>query len=131
MKRNKKLSNHGDGEVDMTPMLDIVFILLIFFIVTTSFVKEMGIEIDKPKAQQANDINNKPSIVIQVSEDGLIRFNNKLVDIERVPSRIENFLANNDTNTVVLLPEKEVTYDFVVAVMDQIKSFPELKIAIK
>ena len=96
-KRNKTIEN--DAEVDMTPMLDIVFILLIFFIVTTSFVKELGLEITKPDAKKSN-AENKPSMVISISEDGLIRFNNSIVDIERVPSRIEHFLASNDVKSV-------------------------------
>ncbi|MGJ8693369.1 MAG: ExbD/TolR family protein [Thalassotalea sp.] len=118
-----------DSEVDMTPMLDIVFILLIFFIVTTSFVKELAIEISKPKAS-TNSSPDKPSMVINVSEDGLIRFNNQLVDIERVVSRIEHFLVDNDSNTVLLIPSKEATYDLIVAVMDKIKSHSNLTIAI-
>lgn len=117
------------AEADMTPMLDIVFILLIFFIVTTSFVKELGLEITKPDAKKSNTKNN-PSMVISISEDGLIRFNNSIVDIERVPSRIEHFLASNDVKSVLLLPDKEVTYDIVVAVMDKIKGYSNLAIAI-
>lgn len=129
MTKQRRLKNNTNADVDMTPMLDIVFILLIFFIVTTSFVKESGIEITKPKANTTSNID-KPSMVIKITDEGLIHFNNAIVDIERVPSRIESFLANNDTNTVLLLPSKAVTYQTVVAVMDQIKSIPELTIAI-
>lgn len=129
MTKKKLFVANDDAEVDMTPMLDIVFILLIFFIVTTSFVKELGIEVLKPESKTTETIN-KPNMVINISEDGLIRFNNKLVDIERVPSRISQFLAKNDTTTVLLIPEADVSYDLVVAVMDKIKSYSQLAIAI-
>lgn len=129
MTKKKLFVANNDAEVDMTPMLDIVFILLIFFIVTTSFVKELGIEVLKPESKTTETIN-KPNMVINISEKGLIRFNNRLVDIERVPSRISQFLAKNDATTVLLIPEADVTYDLVVAVMDKIKSYSQLAIAI-
>lgn len=91
------------SEVDMTPMLDIVFIMLIFFIVTTSFVKEEGILVNRPEASKSPK-SNDPIILVKINETGLITFNGKLVDIERLPARIENFLAKSQTQSAVVIP---------------------------
>ncbi len=129
MSRKKSLHQEEQSDVDMTPMLDIVFILLIFFIVTTSFVREEALLVNKPKANKSAS-NNDPVIVVAISESGLITFNGKIVDLERLPARIENFLATNATKSAVVLPNKETTYDHVVHVIDKIKTFEQLTISI-
>ncbi|WP_281558760.1 biopolymer transporter ExbD [Thalassomonas sp. RHCl1] len=129
MARKRVTHESEQGDVDMTPMLDIVFILLIFFIVTTSFVKEEGILVNRPDANKTTS-NNGPVIMINIDETGNVRFNNKLVDIERIPARIENFLATHDTNSAVVLPHFNTSYDKVVQVLDQIKLFDHLTISI-
>jgi len=128
MSRRRKIEQGQEADVDMTPMLDIVFILLIFFIVTTSFVKELGLEVTKPKSN-STQANNSPSIVVSISDTGIISFNGKRVDIERLPARIENFLAENITSTAIILPSKDTLHEDVVSVIDQIKQFEELTIA--
>lgn len=117
------------SEVDMTPMLDIVFIMLIFFIVTTSFVKEEGILINRPENNKAPKSNN-PMILVKIGESGLISFNGKLVDIERLPARIENFLAKSQTQSAVVIPSDETSHEDVVKVLDQIRNFDQLTISI-
>jgi len=129
MARKRGITQDEQAEVDMTPMLDIVFIMLIFFIVTTSFVKEEGILINRPDANR-NTNSNKPVIMINIDETGNIKFNNKLVDVERIPARIENFLAKHETNSAVVLPHYNTSYDTVVKVLDQIKLFDHLTISI-
>lgn len=128
MSRRRKVEEGQEADVDMTPMLDIVFILLIFFIVTTSFVKEMGLEVTKPKSNNTQS-NNDPSIVVSISDTGIVSFNGKRVDIERLPARIENFLAENMTSTAIILPSSDTKHVDVVAVIDQVKLFDELTIA--
>ena len=82
MRRRKKIYSEEAG-LDLTPMLDIVFIMLIFFIVTTSFVKEAGIEVNKPKA--ANQSKQKSAnIFIAVKDTGEIWLDKRRVDVERV-----------------------------------------------
>jgi len=83
MKRKKHTSAGDEAEIDMTPMLDIVFIMLIFFIVTTSFVKEKGLDVNRPKD---NNESNQPSkaLSIQIDELGVIRMNGREVDVRRV-----------------------------------------------
>ncbi|WP_448211013.1 ExbD/TolR family protein [Colwellia sp. MEBiC06753] len=129
MSRRRKAEESQEADVDMTPMLDIVFILLIFFIVTTSFVKEMGLEITKPKSNK-NPASDAPSMVINVTSNGIVLFNGKTVDIERLPARIENFRAENVISTAIVIPSKETFHKDVVEVIDKIKTFDDLTIAI-
>ncbi|NQZ83511.1 MAG: biopolymer transporter ExbD [Colwellia sp.] len=129
MARKKFDQSNNESEVDMTPMLDIVFILLIFFIVTTSFIKEEGLEINRPKANQ-NSKSDAPVILVTISESGLVSLNGKLVDIERLSARIESFLATNITNSAVIIPSYDTTHDNVVRVIDKIKVFEHLTISI-
>ncbi|MEW6983033.1 ExbD/TolR family protein, partial [Colwelliaceae bacterium 6471] len=103
MTRRKFQSDARESEVDMTPMLDIVFILLIFFIVTTSFVREEGLLVNRPKANN-NPVSDAPMMIIRLSDAGYVSFNNKPVDIERLSARIENFLAKYDSKNVVVIP---------------------------
>ncbi|WP_448549886.1 ExbD/TolR family protein [Thalassotalea fusca] len=129
MRRTRLKEGKNDADVDMTPMLDIVFILLIFFIVTTSFVREESLLVNKPK-KGANKPNNDPTMLVRVDENGRITFNGKDVDIERLEARIENFLAKHQTNSVILIPAYDAKYDKVVAVIDKVKLFDHLTVSI-
>jgi len=129
MRRTRLKEGKNDADVDMTPMLDIVFILLIFFIVTTSFVREESLLVNKPKNGK-NTPNNDPTMLVRVDENGRITFNGKDVDIERLEARIENFLAKNQTNSVILIPAYDAKYDKVVAVIDKVKLFDNLTVSI-
>ncbi len=110
-----------EASIDMTPMLDIVFIMLIFFIVTTSFVKEAGIEVNRPKAAQATKQKNA-NIFIAVRKNGEIWMDKRQVDVERVAANIERMLAEQPTDTVIVQADKEALHGVVVKVMDQIKA---------
>lgn len=92
MARKQRFREEEDAAVDMTPMLDIVFIMLIFFIVTTSFVKEAGIEVNKPKAAQAQKTKNA-NIFIAIRENGEIWMDKRQVDVERVSANLESLMA--------------------------------------
>ncbi len=118
-----------DAVIDMTPMLDIVFIMLIFFIVTTSFVKEAGIDVQKPKAANASA---KPSanIFIAVRENGEIWMDKRMVDVERVSANIEKLLAEQPTDIVIIQADKGAKHGTVVKVMDAIKDAGIDKISI-
>ncbi len=70
-KKSRLREDPENSEVDMTPMLDIVFILLIFFIVTTSFVKEEGLMVSRPKMNQ-NSNESKPAMVIEINDSGIV-----------------------------------------------------------
>lgn len=129
MARKKQDESNNESDVDMTPMLDIVFILLIFFIVTTSFIKEEGLLVNRPKANK-NAKSDAPVIVVTINESGLVSLNGKLVDIERLPARIESYLATNNTNSAVVIPSYDTMHDHVVQVIDKIKTFEQLTVSI-
>ncbi len=129
MARKKLRAEENSAEADMTPMLDIVFILLIFFIVTTSFIKEEGLMVNRPKLNKSQDAS-APAMLIKITDSGTITFNGELVDIERVPARIENFIATNDSNSVIVIPEYDTRHEDVVGVIDQVKSFGNLTVSI-
>ncbi|NVK25151.1 MAG: biopolymer transporter ExbD [Gammaproteobacteria bacterium] len=129
MARKQRFRDDEDAAIDMTPMLDIVFIMLIFFIVTTSFVKEAGIDVLKPKASNASQ---KPSanIFIAIKPNGNVWMDKREVDIERVAANIERMLAEQPTDTVIIQADKEAKHGVVVKVMDAIKSAGIEKISI-
>lgn len=130
MANRKSIHAAQEADVDMTPMLDIVFILLIFFIVTTSFIKEEGLLVNRPKAKNNPSELNPPAVVVQIAETGQLKFNGKRVDIERLSARIESFLSKNQTNSAVVIAHHDTTHDMVTGVIDQIKPFSQLTISI-
>ena len=127
-RRKANLLPNRDADVDMTPMLDIVFILLIFFIVTTSFVKESGFIVDKSKNQKST--SNAANMSIHIDDNDIIYFNNKPIDIELLSAQIEFFLAENATKSILLRPHEDTKYQKVVDILDKIKPFKSLKISI-
>lgn len=129
MSARKNRIETSAAEADMTPMLDIVFILLIFFIVTTSFVKEEGIVVNRPKMNKSQN-QSAPAMLIKISDTGLVTFNGKPVDIERVPARIENFIATNDSSSVIVIPSYDTRHEDVVTILDSVKAFEGLTISI-
>ena len=125
----KVRTEEEDAAIDMTPMLDIVFIMLIFFIVTTSFVKEAGIQVNKPEANQAN---KEPSanIFIAIRDTGEVWMDKRQVDVERVAANLERMLAEQPTDLVVIQADKKAEHGRVVEVMDQVKEAGIDKISI-
>jgi len=109
-----------EAAIDLTPMLDVVFIMLIFFIVTTSFVKEAGISVQKPKASKAQS-EAKATIFVAVKANGEIWLDKRPVDVERVGATIEKLLAESPSDSVIVQADKEAKHGVVVSVMDQIK----------
>jgi biopolymer transport protein ExbD len=121
MARKKHSTMEEEAQIDMTPMLDIVFIMLIFFIVTTSFVKPSGLDYNKPKASQAT---SKPSanIFIGISKTGVIMMENRQVDIERVTANVERMLAEAPEAAVLIQADKDTLHGYVVKVLDSVKA---------
>ncbi len=116
----KRIREEEEAEIDMTPMLDIVFIMLIFFIVTTSFVKEAGIEVNKPKAAHQTK-QKSANIFIAIKGSGEVWMDKHRVDIERVGATIEKMLAEQPTDVVIIQADKDAKHGVVVKVMDAIK----------
>ena len=110
-------TEEDEGTIDITPMLDVVFIMLIFFIVTATFIKEAGIDVDKPAAATAV-VQEKASILIAIDANDKIWINRRQVDIRSVRSIIERLHAENPKGTVVIQADKESRNDALVQVMD-------------
>jgi biopolymer transport protein ExbD len=122
MKRKKHGSADDEAAIDMTPMLDIVFIMLIFFIVTTSFVKEKGLEVLRPKdSNTPPPPTNVKSLAIRVNEDGTIIVNGREVDIRRVEANIQSFLAENNQDTAAVQAHPKAKHGLVTEVINEVK----------
>lgn len=106
-----------EGEIDITPMLDVVFIMLIFFIVTASFVKESGIEVNRPEAS-TSVAKPRANILIAINEGGEIWINKRKVEESQVRANIERLHAENPQGTVVVQADEEAKTKTLVAVMD-------------
>lgn len=116
----KRLREEEEAVIDMTPMLDVVFIMLIFFIVTTSFVKEAGIDVNRPEASQAS-AQPSANIFIAITENGEVWMDRRMVDVERVAANLERLLAEQPSDMVVIQADRGARHGVVVQVMDQIK----------
>ena len=110
-----------ENEINITPMLDVVFIMLIFFIVTASFVKESGIDVNRPDAPTAT-VKEKANILIAISESGEIWIDRRRVDPRAVRANIERMHAENPQGTVVIQADKESKTETLVQVMDSARS---------
>jgi len=109
-----------DAEINITPMLDIVFIMLIFFIVTTSFTKETGAVIVKPEAEQAIALRNG-TILIGIKANDDIWMSKRLIELREVRSMVEQAKAENPKGSVVIVADKDSRIGTVTQVMDQVK----------
>lgn len=114
------LEQSESAEIDMTPMLDVVFIMLIFFIVSTSFIKETGISVTRPSAQTTQTLEQS-NILVAISPTGDIWIDNRLIDIRVVRANIERLLVASPEAGVVIQGDKESRLGLFVQVMDQIK----------
>ena len=104
----------------MTPMLDIVFILLIFFIVTATFLSEEGIDMRPPPECDENcGEPGPPPIVVQVDGDGVIFVNRTRTDVERVLAAVNRFRAEEPNSAVLLEVHDEAEHGIVVRIWDE------------
>jgi biopolymer transport protein ExbD len=109
-----------DAEIDITPMLDIVFIMLIFFIVTTSFTKETGATILKPEAAQAVNLRNG-TILIGIRPNDDIWMSKRQIELREVRQQVERAKSENPEGSVVIIADKGSRIGTVTQVMDQVK----------
>lgn len=118
-----------EAEINITPMLDVVFIMLIFFIVTTSFVKETGVNISRPSADSAKKVK-KGNILVAIKDTGKIWINKRETDIRAVRAVVEKMHAENPEASAVIIADKGSRTGDLVTVMDQIKAAKVEKISI-
>jgi biopolymer transport protein ExbD len=119
MRRRLSYLNQADDEleINITPMLDVVFIMLIFFIVTASFVKESGIEVNRPAAVTAV-VQEKGNILVAVTEAGEVWVNRRAVDPRALRANIERLHAENPQGSVVIQADRKSTTEMLIRVMD-------------
>ena len=107
----------GPTELNMAPLIDMVFILLIFFIVNTSFVKETGIEVNRPTAATAT-IQSKASIMIAIDKNNRIFMDHHEIDPRAVRANVERALAENPEGSLIVVADKTSSAGMVIQVMD-------------
>ncbi len=118
--RRQRRSSVEEAEVDLTPMLDVVFIMLIFFIVTASFVKESGMDVNRPDAATAV-VKPRGNILIAITPTGQIWIDKRQVDVRSVRANIERLYAENPQGAVVIQADTDSKNGLLVAVMDAAK----------
>jgi biopolymer transport protein ExbD len=116
--RRSHVQAEEEAEINITPMLDIVFIMLIFFIVTATFVRETGIDVTRPDADTAQ-LQQRPPILIAISEQGEIWFDKRRIDIRAVRANVERALAENPEGGVVIIADVKSETGILVEVMDE------------
>lgn len=117
--RRRKGRGEEDAEINITPMLDVVFILLIFFIVTTSFVKESGVDLSRPSNEPPKDVEMSEVLAIKIDKAGTITIKNRVTDIRAVRANIESALAIKPDTAVVVAADREADAGILVRVVDQ------------
>lgn len=105
------------ASIDIAPLLDMVFILLIFFIVTSTFTRETGVDISKPRAQSASEVQ-KESIMIAITRSGTIHVNERQVNIKGLEDVLRQMLIKNPGREVVVIADKESSTGVMVSVID-------------
>ena len=118
MRKLARQQEDDGAEIDLTPMLDVVFIMLIFFIVVASFIKEAGVEINRPDDNQQTDPNDSVSVLVEVAADNQIWMENRRVDIRAVRANIQRMLAEDPEAPVTIKVEKGAEAGIVVDVAD-------------
>ncbi|WP_320175470.1 biopolymer transporter ExbD [Maridesulfovibrio sp.] len=116
--RHSRTRRGGGSEINMTPLIDMVFILLIFFIVTTSFVREAGVDVQRPSAQSA-ETKEKANVILGLTAEGQIFIEGRPLDIRSVRAYMERFLAETPEGAVVIVADKDSMTGAAVQVLDQ------------
>ena len=118
MRRRRAIIGEETEEIDLTPMLDVVFIMLIFSIVTATFVKEIGLDVNSPDKNQNVKDADKQSIVVQITNRDRIRIRGRDIDFRAVRANIERLHAENPDAPVVVQPHPDSTTETMIHVMD-------------
>ncbi len=109
----------GEEKINLTPMLDVVFIMLIFFIVTATFVKEVGLDVNQPEDDKPKTVDpDKKSIVVRITSRDRIIIAQRDVDIRAVRANIERLHAENPEAPVIIQPHPESTTEKMIHIMD-------------
>ena len=115
--RRRRQQDVEESEVNLTPMLDVVFIMLIFFIVTASFVKEAGIDVSRPPAATA-ERKERGNILVAITKDNQIWIDRRQVSPQALRANIERLHAENPQGSVVIQADEKSENGLLVRVMD-------------
>ena len=111
--------DEGSEAINLTPMLDVVFIMLIFFIVTATFVKEVGLDVNQPDEDKPKTVDpNKKSIVVKITKRDRIQIAKRDIDRRAVRANIERLHAENPEAPVIIQPHPDSTTDLMIHIMD-------------
>ena len=120
LSRRRRLEEEQEEEINITPMLDIVFILLIFFIVTTSFVKEPGIDPQRPEAETA-ETRERGNILVAISSTDTIWMNKRQIEMTDVRQLMEAAVAENPESNVIIVADEHASTGAVIDLMDRVR----------
>lgn len=117
--KRKRSDNEGNDEINISPLIDVVFILLIFFIVTTVFVEETGVDVTKPQASSAVDLERN-SVLIAITDTGKVIYGGREIGPAGVRAIVKR-LNQNDDMPVIIQADKTVPTSLLVRVIDEAK----------
>jgi biopolymer transport protein ExbD len=103
--------------IDVVPLIDVVFVILIFTILSSTLARQTGVDVDKPQAQSAGDLNRQ-SILVAITRDGTLHVNERQVDLESLKDVLKRLLAQNVVGEVILVADRESNTGILVNVMD-------------
>ena len=115
--RHRK-TRRGAAEINLTPLIDIVFQLLIFFLITTTFVQNPGIDVELPKASAQPRQGEPETVIIAVTEDGRIVHEGRVVSTEELTTRLEEHHRQRPSAMVIIQADTNTSHGKVVDVMD-------------
>jgi biopolymer transport protein ExbD len=122
MKRFVQAQQEEETQIDITPMLDVVFIMLIFFIVTASFVKEIGLDVIKPPPSEVNESENNRPIVVEINNQDEIRIDTRRVDKRSIKPTVVRLMAERPDSAIIIQAHKLSSTKAVVEAVDGIRA---------
>lgn len=128
MSRKKTTAEEEGQAIDLTPMLDVVFIMLIFFIVTATFIKEPGIDVLKPEATTAD--LKAASILVAINDNNEIWIAKEKVDDRLVKNTLERLYAENPKGWLVIQPDKKASIEKVALIADAARKIGIEKVSV-
>lgn len=126
--RQMRGDGDGEGDIDMSPLIDCVFILLIFFIVTTVFVEETGVEVDKPQAASASQLE-KNSILLAITANGEVVYGGRELGANNVRALVKRMLQKEDM-PIIIQADKDAKSSILVRVIDEAKLGGATKVSV-
>ncbi len=131
MRRRRSREEVEENKINLTPMLDVVFIMLIFFIVTATFVKEIGLDVNQPEDDKPQTVDpDKKSIVVRITNRDRIVIAQRDVDIRSVRANVERMHAENPEAPVVIQPHPDSRTETMIHVMDSARQAGVLKVSL-